>query len=123
MICDDDQVMAVQLVAALCASSHEAMTCHHAMDVLRDAAEGRFDLIVFGLDMAGFGGASGIEAIHELAPEVSLIGLHKQPSEILRAPASACLSAILPRPVSIKTLMSAVARTLESREMRVPALA
>lgn len=118
MICDDDKTVADQLIAALRAAKHEATTCHHAMDVLRGAADGRFDLIVFGLDMVGFGGASAIEAICELAPEVTLIGLHKRPSEIMRTPAHACLAAILPRPVSVTTFMYAVARALEVRQMR-----
>ena len=123
MICDDDQEVAAQLVSALRAARHEAMTCHHSMDVVRDAAEGCFDLIVFGLDMAGFGGTNAIEAINELAPEVSLIGLHKRPSEILRTPAHARLAAVLPRPVAINTFMYAVARALKAREMRVSLVA
>ena len=113
LICDDDKGLADEMVAALRAAKHEATTCHHAMDVLREAAEGCFDLIIFGLDMHGFGGSSAIEAIYELAPQVPLIGLHKRPSEIMRTPALSHLTAILPRPVSIDTLMYAVARALE----------
>ena len=113
MICDDDKALADELIAALRAVSHDATTCHHTMDVLREAAEGRFDLVVFGLDMPGFGGARAIEAINELAPHVPLIGLHKRPPEIMRTPAQARLAAILPRPVSISTFMYAVARALE----------
>ena len=119
MICDDDQALASELIAALRAASHTAAACHHTMDVLREAAEGRFDLVVFGLDMPGFGGARAIEAINELAPHVPLIGLHKRPSEIMRSPAQARLAAILPRPVSISTFMYAVARALEAG-MRLP---
>src|SRR5918997_86519 len=115
MICDDDKVLADQLVAALRAARHDATTCHHTMDVLREAAEGRFDLVVFGLDMHGFGGASAIEAIDELAPHLPIIGLHKRPSEIMRNPVHARLSAILPRPVSVNTFMYAVVRALEAR--------
>jgi DNA-binding NtrC family response regulator len=118
MICDDDKVLAEQLVAALRAGRHDATTCHHTMDVLREAADGQFDLVVFGLDMPGFGGASAIEAIDELAPHLPVIGLHKRPSEIMRNPVHARLSAILPRPVSVNTFMYAVARALEARGMR-----
>lgn len=113
MICDDDKALAEELLAALRVVGHDAMTCHHTMDVLREAAEGRFDLVVFGLDMPGFGGSRAIEAINELAPHVPLIGLHKRPSEILRSPAQSRLAAILPRPVSVNTFMYAVARALE----------
>jgi two-component system, OmpR family, response regulator RegX3 len=113
MICDDDKALANELVMALRAVGYEAETCHHTMDVLREAAEGRFDLVVFGLDMPGFGGSRAIEAIKELAPQVPLIGLHKRPSEIMRTPAQARLAAILPRPVSINTFMYAVARAIE----------
>ena len=113
MICDDDKALAEELLAALRAAGHEAKTCHHTMDVLREAAEGLFDLVVFGLDMPGFGGTRAIEAINELAPHVPLIGLHKRPSEIMRSPAQARLAAILPRPVSSNTFMYAVARALE----------
>lgn len=119
MICDDDKALANELLVALRTAGHEALTCHHTMDVLREAAEGRFDLVVFGLDMPGFGGARAIEAINELAPHVPLIGLHKRPSEIMRSPAQARLAAILPRPVAINTFMYAVARALEVG-MRVP---
>ena len=118
MICDDDKVLAEQLVAALRAGRHDATTCRHTMDVLREAADGHFDLVVFGLDMHGFGGASAIEAIDELAPHLPVIGLHKRPSEMMRNPVHARLSAILPRPVSINTFMYAVARALEARGMR-----
>ena len=119
MICDDDKALADELIAALRAASHTAFACHHTMDVLREAAEGHFDLVVFGLDMPGFGGARAIEAINELAPHVPLIGLHKRPSEIMRSPAQSRLAAILPRPVSVNTFMYAVARALETG-MRLP---
>lgn len=118
MICDDDKVLTEQLRAALCAQCHEVRTCHHAMDVLREAAEGHFDLIVFGLDMHGFAGANAIEAFNELAPHLPIIGLHKRPSELMRNPVHARLSAILPRPVAISTFMYAVARALGASEMR-----
>jgi DNA-binding NtrC family response regulator len=118
MICDDDKVMANELVAALRAAKHDATTCQHTMDVLREATEGRFDLIIFGLDMPGFGGARAIEAISELAPQLPLIGLHKRPSEIMRTPAHARLAAILPRPLSVNTFMYAVARALEVRSLQ-----
>ena len=118
MICDDDKVMANEMVAALRAAKHDATTCQHTMDVLREATEGRFDLIIFGLDMPGFGGARAIEAIYELAPQLPLIGLHKRPSEIIRTPAHARLAAILPRPLSVNTFMYAVARALEVRSLQ-----
>jgi DNA-binding NtrC family response regulator len=113
MICDDDHALAGELLAALRAAKHDASTCHHTMDVLREATQGNFDLVIFGLDMPGFGGSRAIEAINELAPQVPLIGLHKRPAEIMRSPAHACLAAILPRPVSLSTFMYAVARVLE----------
>src|SRR2546421_8537271 len=119
MICDDDKTMADEMVSALRAANHEASTCRHTMDVLREATQGLFDLIIFGLDMPGFGGASAIEAIYELAPQVPLIGLHERPAEIVHTPAHARLAAILPRPVSINAFMRAVALALEVR-MRVP---
>ena len=118
MICDDDKVMANEMVAALRAARHDATTCQHTMDVLREATEGRFDLLIFGLDMPGFGGARAIEAISELAPQLPLIGLHKRPSEIMRTPAHARLAAILPRPLSVNTFMYAVARALEVRSLQ-----
>jgi DNA-binding NtrC family response regulator len=113
MICDDDKALADELLAALRAAKHEAMTCRHTMDVLREAARGSFDLIIFGLDMPGFGGARAVEAVNELAPRVPLIALHRRPSEVMRTRAHSLLAAILPRPVSIDTFMYAVARALE----------
>jgi DNA-binding NtrC family response regulator len=119
MICDDDQQMAGEMVVALRAASHEAATSRHAMDVVREAGEGRFDLIIFGLDMPGFASSSAIEAVSELAPQVPLIGLHKRPSDILCTPAHSRLAAVLPRPVSVNAFMCAVALALGVR-MRVP---
>jgi len=121
MICDDDQLMAEEMIAALKAADHEAKTCRHTMDVLREASEGRFDLIIFGLDMPGFGGSSAIEAVAELAPQVPLIGLHKRPSDVLCTRAHARLAAILPRPVSVNAFMCAVALALGVK-MRVPSV-
>jgi DNA-binding NtrC family response regulator len=118
MICDDDRVTADQLVAALRAAKHEATTCHHTMDVLREADKGSFDLIAFGLDMPGFGGSRVIEVVDEIKPYVSLIGFHRRPSEVMRAASYARLAAVLPRPVSVTTFMYAVARALEARQMR-----
>lgn len=119
MICDDDRVMADQLVAALRAARHEATTCHHTMDVLREADKGSFDLIAFGLDMPGFGGSRAIEVLQEIEPYVSLIGFHRRPSEVMRTTtAHARLAAVLPRPVSVTTFMYAVARALEAQQRR-----
>lgn len=116
MICDDDRTVTDQLVLALRAAKHEATTCHHTLDVLREASRGQFDLIAFGLDMAESGGA--VAAIHELAPGVLLIGMHRRPSEIMRTAAHARLAAVLPRPVPVTTFMYAVARALEARARR-----
>ena len=113
MICDDDRALAEGLVAALRAAGHEAETCRHTMDVLRDAAEGRFDLIAFGLDMAGFGRTGAVEALREIAPRVPLIALHESPSEIMRASSSrARFAAVLPRSLAIEDFMYAVACAL-----------
>ena len=114
MICDDDKALADELLLALRAAKHDAKTCRHTMDVLREAAQGSFDLIIFGLDMPGFGGTQAIEAVCELAPTLPLIGLHRRPSEIMRTRAHSLLAAILPRPVSVDTFMYAVARALET---------
>jgi DNA-binding NtrC family response regulator len=112
MICDDDRAMAEELVAALRANGHEAETCQHTMDVLRGAADGRFDLIAFGLDRVGFGQTGAIEALQEIAPRVPLIALHERPSQIMRAATRAGLAAVLPRPVAVKDFMYAVACAL-----------
>jgi len=112
MICDDDRVLAEGLVAALRAAGYEAETCRHTMDVLRGAAAGRFDLIAFGLDMAGFGRTGAVEALHEIAPRVPLIALHERPSEIIRASSRSLFAAVLPRSLAVEDFMSAVAYAL-----------
>lgn len=112
MICDDDKAMSARLVEALRAAGHEADSCQHTMDVLRAAADGRFDLIAVGLDMAGFGRAGAVEALREIAPATSLIALHNRPTEIMRAATHARVAAVLPRPVRVKDFMYAVARVL-----------
>lgn len=117
MICDDDRAAAAKLVEALRAAGHEAETCRHTMDVLRAAADGRFDLIAVGLDMAGFGRAGAVEALREIAPHTSVIALHDRPSEIMRAATQAQLAAVLPRPVHIKDFMYAVACALKEKAL------
>lgn len=126
MICDDDRVMAEGLVVALRAAGHEAETCRHTMDMLRGAAAGQFDLIAFGLDMAGFGRAGAVEALREVAPRVPLIALHERPAEILRAStARAQFAAVLPRSFAVEDFMYAVACALNvpaaPRSKRKPA--
>jgi DNA-binding NtrC family response regulator len=120
MICDDDRVMAEGLVAALRAAGHEAETCRHTMDMLRGAAAGEFDLIAFGLDMAGFGRAGAVEALREIAPRVPLIALHERPSEIMRTAASSRtqFAAVLPRSLAIEDFMYAVACALSQPTTR-----
>lgn len=112
MICDDDKAMAERLAAAVVAAGHEAETCCHTMDMLRGAAEGRFDLIAFALDMAGFGRTGAVEALHEVAPQVPLIAFYDRPSQIVRAASQARFAALLPRPVAVKDFMYAVACAL-----------
>src|ERR671921_15251 len=113
MICDDDRMTAEGLVAALRAAGHEAETCRHTMDVLRAAADGRFDLIAVGLDMAGFGRNGAVETLREIAPRTSLIAIHQRPTEIMRAATHSRLAAVLPRPVLVKDFMYAVACALK----------
>ena len=113
MICDDDRVAAEALVRALRAAGHEAECCRHTMDVLRAAARGDFDLIAVGLDMAGFGRSGAVEALSEIAPRTSLIGIHDRPSQIMRAQAHSRLAAVLPRPVRVPDFMYAVACALK----------
>lgn len=119
MICDDDQELAAQLVAALAAAGHEAETCEHTMDVLRGAAAGHFDLIALGLDMAGFGRAGAVEALREIAPRVPIIGLHERPGEIMHAATQeACFAAVLPRSTAVKNFTYAVACALNEASTR-----
>lgn len=118
MICDDDKAMAEKLAAALNAAGHEAETCRHTMDVLRGAADGRFDLIALDLGMAGFGRAGAVAALGELAPRVPLIGLSDRPSHVMRAAAEARFAAVLPRPVAVKDFLYAVACALSGHAMR-----
>jgi DNA-binding NtrC family response regulator len=121
MICDDDRAMSEQLVRALRAVGHEAEACRHTMDVLRAAARGDFDLIAVGLDMAGFGRSGAVEALTEIAPATSLIGIHDRPAEIMRAHAHSRLAAVLPRPVRVRDFMYAVACALKEEAMADPA--
>lgn len=115
MICDDDVVMANELLAAIRAAGHEAVTCRHTMDVLRSTVGGQFDVVALGLDMPGFGRTGAIEVLRELAPHVALIALQKRPSEITNAAALAGVTAVLPRPVSAHAFVNAVSRALEQK--------
>lgn len=117
MVCDDDEVTATRLVAAIRAAGHEAETCSHTMDVLRGSADGQFDLVVIGLDMAGFGRAGALDAMRELAPHMALIALHRNPSEIIHTAALKGVAAVLPRPVSARAFMYALSRALEQKRM------
>ncbi len=121
MICDDDRAATESLVMALRAAGHDAQSCRHTMDVLRAAARGDFDLIAVGLDMAGFGRTGAVEALSEIAPATSLIGIHDRPAEIMRAHAHSRLAAVLPRPVRVRDFMYAVACALKEEAMADPA--
>jgi DNA-binding NtrC family response regulator len=121
MICDDDGATAERLVAALREAGHEAESCRHTMDVLRAAADGRFDLIAVGLDMAGFGRGGAVEALRDIAPNTSVIALHHRPTEIMRAATQSKLAAVLPRPVRVKDFMYAVACALKEPAAAEPA--
>ena len=121
MICDDDRLTAESLVVALRAAGHEAESCRHTMDVLRAAAQGRFDLIAVGLDMAGFGRNGAVEALAGEAPRASPQTNTARPTEIMRAHAHARLAAVLPRPVRLKDFMYAVACALKEPAMADPA--
>ena len=57
----------------------------------------------------------------EVAPQVSVIGFHRRPSEFMLA-SNASLSAVLPRPVSATIFLYAVARALESQRAQICAL-
>ncbi|MDT7603027.1 MAG: hypothetical protein QOF61_1024 [Acidobacteriota bacterium] len=116
MICDDNCETVEELAGALRAAGHEAEVCRHTMDMLRAAADGRFDLIALGLDMVGFGRAGAVEALSEIAPRVPLIALHEKPAQIMRAAAHSHFAAVLPRPVETKNFMYAVACALAERE-------
>jgi DNA-binding NtrC family response regulator len=120
MICDDDRETAERLVAALRGAGHEAEVCRHTMDVLRSAADGRFDLIALGLDMAGFGRAGAVEALSEIAPRVAVIALHERPAAIIRAAAHSHFAAVLPRSISAADFTYAVARALAERGAAQP---
>ncbi|HEX8285671.1 MAG TPA: hypothetical protein VF588_20110 [Pyrinomonadaceae bacterium] len=121
MICDDDRAAAEALVMALRAAGHDAESCRHTMDVLRAAARGDFDLIAVGIDMAGFGRTGAVEALSEIAPATSVIGIHDRPSEVMRSHAHSRLSAVLPRPVRVRDFMYAVACALKEEAMADPA--
>jgi DNA-binding NtrC family response regulator len=120
MICDDDREKAEELASALRAAGHEAEVCRHTMDVLRAAADGRFDLVALGLDMVGFGRAGAVEALSEIAPRVAVIALHERPAEIIRAAAHSRFAAVLPRSIEAADFTYAVARTLSEREAAQP---
>jgi DNA-binding NtrC family response regulator len=112
MICDDDSETTERLLTALRAAGHEAESCRHTMDMLRSAADGRYDLVALGLDMAGFGRSGAVEAMREIAPRVAVIALHARPAEIMRAASRDGFAAVLPRPVDAKSFMYAVACAL-----------
>ncbi|MGB7924130.1 MAG: hypothetical protein WCF57_12885 [Pyrinomonadaceae bacterium] len=125
MVCDDDEMTATRLVAAIRAAGHEAGTCRHTMDVLRGAVDGQFDLVVIGLDMAGFGRSGAVEALQELAPHVALIAISREPLAVVDAAALKGVAAVLPRPVSVSAFMRACdsalgqKQRLEARSPRV----
>jgi DNA-binding NtrC family response regulator len=112
MIWDEDDDGAEGLLAALREAGHEAEACRHTMDALRRAADGRFDVIAFGLGPSGFGRDRAVEALSEVAPRASLIAIHPRPAEIMRSAAHARLAAVLPRPVNVRDFMYAVACAL-----------
>lgn len=117
MVCDDDKKMAEDLIVHLRAAGYEAQTCSHTMDVLREAANGHFDLVALGLDLPGFVRANAVEAFREVAPDVALIAFHNHPAEVMQAMARANVAAVLSRPVAVKDFVEAVTRALEQQQV------
>ncbi len=118
MVCDDDKATALRLVSALQRAGYEAATCHHTMDVLREAADGNFALVAMSLDIVGFGRGGAAEALREIAPHTPLVGFYNKHSDTLHTATRACFSHILPRPVSEEAFMRAVANALEQPQTR-----
>lgn len=115
MVCDDDREMTEELLHALRVAGHQAETCRHTMDVLREAANGHFDLVALGLDLPGFVRVGAIEAFREVAPQVALIAIHNHPTEVMQVMARAGVAAVLPRPVVIEDFIEAVSRVLKQQ--------
>lgn len=90
-------------------AGYEVVACKHVMDAMRDAASGRIDTIVLNLDMPGFGGSFGIEALREIAPRVSVIGISDKAQGQTKNPVSFDL---LPRTASPENFLRAVERAL-----------
>lgn len=101
IICDDDKTMTARLVAALQSEGHDARSCRHTMDMLRDAADGACEMVALGLDMPGFGATGAIETLRELAPRVLVVGFHRDPITFaVSAPNAHHPLKVLPRFVS-----------------------
>lgn len=116
MVCDDDTKMAENLIVALRVAGHEAQTCSHTMDVLREAANGSFDLVALGLDLPGFVRTNAVEAFREVAPRVALIAIHNHPAEVMHTMTRAGIP-VLSRPVVVKNFIEAVARALKQQHV------
>lgn len=93
--------MTARLVAALHDVGHDARSCCHTMDMLRDAIGGACEMVALGLDMPGFGATGAIETLRELAPRVLVIGFHRDPIAFsVSAPNAHHPHKVLPRFVS-----------------------
>jgi DNA-binding NtrC family response regulator len=112
MVCDD-KLTAMELLIALSDAGHETEMCQHTMDALRKAANDRFDLVVIGIDAAGFSRTGAVEALKQIAPHLRIIALHEKPSEVIHTTARTGIAAVIPRSISVNDFMYAITRSLE----------
>ncbi len=101
--------MTPRLIAALHSVGHDARSCCHTMDMLRDAIAGACEMVALGLDMPGFGATGAIETLRELAPHVLVIGFHRDPIAFsVSAPNAHHPHKVLPRFVSNENFVRVV---------------
>ena len=107
MVCDEDKDFAGRLMIRLHYAGYEVVACKHAMDVVRDAARGIIDLIIFNLDMPGFGGSFGVGALREIAPHVPVIGISNTKNQTCSP-----VACVFSRSASPEEILRAVQRAL-----------
>ena len=113
LIVDDDHVSLLSLARPLRKAGYDVVEAMRAEQIVSDAEDGRYDVIVMSIFMSGMGGISAIERIHKKDPTCKIVavtaGYAGMPAEnaITAAKKIGAVAGFL-KPVDVSALMELI---------------
>jgi len=75
LIVDDDHVSLLAMARPLRKAGYDVVEAMRAEQIVDDAEEGRYDVIIMSIFMPGMGGISAIERIHKKDPTCKIVAV------------------------------------------------